>query len=226
MSGHLYGVGVGPGDPELLTLKAARIIAAAPVIAYPKPELGPSMARTIAADLIADTAVEIPMPTPYRAGERATEVYDRFEPVISEHLEQDQDVVVLCEGDPLFYGSFLYLLERLQGRFPVTVVPGVSAPQACAAQACRPLVWGDVSFSIIPCTLPEDILREKITASESLGLIKVGRHLEKVKDLLSELGRLDQALLVSRASQPEATVEPLKTAESAPYFAMILVSAP
>ena len=150
MSGTLYGVGVGPGDPELITLKAARLIAAAPVIAYPAPDTGSSFARRIAADVIPETVLEIPMIVPMRT-ERfpAQDVYAQAAAEISGHLQAGRDVVVLCEGDPLFYGSFMYLFVRLADEHRTEIVPGVSSLGACAAALARPLVARNDTLTVL-----------------------------------------------------------------------------
>ena len=133
MSGRFYGIGVGPGDPELMTLKAVRILAAVPVIAYPAPDPGESAARAIAAAFIPAGRAEIAIRVPMRPGRMPVEVYDRAAEEIAVHLEAGRDVGVLCEGDPFFYGSFMYLHDRLAGQFACTIVPGVTSLTACAA---------------------------------------------------------------------------------------------
>ena len=132
--GTLYGLGVGPGDPELLTLKALRILRAAPVLAYPAPPKGESMARAIAAPHLQGGQIEIVIRMPLDAARfPAEEIYAAAARDIAEHLEAGRDVAALCEGDPFFYGSFMYLFGRLAPAHSVEVVPGVSSPMACAA---------------------------------------------------------------------------------------------
>ena len=128
MTGKLIGIGVGPGDPELLTLKAHRLLTNARIVAYPAPDSGESFARSIVAEFMPEGAVEIPIIVPMRV-ERfpAKAVYDKAAETIGEHLRSGEDVVVLCEGDPFFYGSYMYLYERLAGEFTCEVVPGVSS---------------------------------------------------------------------------------------------------
>ena len=138
MTGTLYGLGVGPGDPELITLKALRLLQAAPVVAYPAPDDGPSFARAIVAGHLearrGAPPVEVPIIIPMRAARfPAQQVYDHTAEVLADHLTQGRDVAVLCEGDPFFYGSFMYLFGRLADRFPTEVVPGVSSMMTCAA---------------------------------------------------------------------------------------------
>ena len=140
MSGTLYGLGIGPGDPELITLKALRVLGASPVVAYPAPEHGESLARRIVASHLTGEQIEIAIRMPMVSSRfPAQEVYDRAVAEIGRHLEADRDVAVLCEGDPFFYGSFMYLFARMAERFPVEVVPGVSSLTACAAVLGAPL---------------------------------------------------------------------------------------
>ena len=225
MTGTLYGVGVGPGDPELMTLRAHRLIESAEVVAYPAPDSGESFARSIAASAIPKDATEIPMIVPMRV-ERfpAQDVYAESAAAIAAHLEQGRDVVVLCEGDPFFYGSFMYLFVRLADRFPTEVVPGVSSLGACSAALRRPLTARNDVLSVIPGPLPDDELRGRIEAAEAIAIMKVGRHLPRIRALLDEMGVTEQAGYIERASLDEQTVLPLVDApESAPYFSMILI---
>ena len=227
MTGTLYGVGVGPGDPELMTLKADRLIRAARVVAYPAPDTGESFARAIAAGAIAPDAVEIPMVVPMRAAERfpAQEVYAAAADRISGHLSAGEDVVVLCEGDPFFYGSFMYLFARLADRHRVEVVPGVSSLAACAAALRRPLVARNGVLSVLPGPLPDEALAERIGASDAVAILKVGRHLSRLRALIGRLGLTARAAYVERASLAEGRACPLAEAPAeAPYFSMILVS--
>ena len=224
--GTLYGVGVGPGDPELMTLKAARLIRAARVVAYPAPDTGESFARAIAAGLIAPDTVELPMVVPMRA-ERfpAQEAYGGAARAIAGHLEGGTDVVVLCEGDPFFYGSFMYLHARLSGRYPVEVAPGVSSLGACAAALGRPLVARNGVLSVLPGPLPDAELGPRIEAADAVAIMKVGRHIPRLRALVGALGLMPRAGYVERASLAEARACPLAEApDDAPYFSTILIS--
>ncbi len=226
MSGRLYGVGVGPGDPELMTLKAHRLISSASVIAYPAPDTGPSLARQIAAGAISEGAVEIPMIVPMRA-ERfpAQEVYEGAAHEIAGHLTAGRDVIVLCEGDPLFYGSFMYLYTRLAEDHEVEIVPGVSSLGACASALGRPLVSRNDVLTVLPGPLPDDALRPRIEAAETVAIMKVGRHLPRLRALLDDMGLSRIAGYVERASMGAETVAPLTEAPAtAPYFSMILIT--
>ncbi len=223
--GVLFGVGLGPGDPELITLKAARLIGAAQVVAWPAAPGAESLARAIAAGLISpgvlELRVEVPM-TAERAPAQAA--YDAGAAEIGEVLAAGRDVVFLCEGDPLFYGSFMYLLSRLAGRFPVEVVPGVTSLSACAAQAGVPLAARNEQMAVLPAPLPEAELRRRIEASDSVAIMKLGRHLPKVRALLRDLGLEKRAIYVERATQAEEVICPLSEAPAmAPYFSLILL---
>lgn len=224
--GTLYGVGLGPGAPDLITLRAARLISAAGVIAYPTLAGGDSFARAIAADLIAADAVEIVMDVPMTV-ERAPAqaAYDAGAAQIAAHLDAGRNVVCLCEGDPFFYGSFMYIFARLSGQYNVQVVPGVSSISACTASAAMPLAARNERLTVLPGPLPEDELRTRIDGAESVVIMKVGRHLPKIRGVIDALGLTAAAVYVERASLPEEVVLPLAQApEKAPYFSMILIA--
>src|SRR5258708_25487712 len=150
--GRLYGLGIGPGDPELLTLKALRLMRAAPVVAYPAPEIGDSFARSIVAEWLDRGQREIRVRFPMRPGPPPAAIYDDAAARLAAVLDQGDDIAYLCQGDPLFYGSFAGILTRLAPRYPVTVVPGVSSLTACAAAAALPLVQRDARLVAIPAT--------------------------------------------------------------------------
>ncbi len=226
MNGTLYGIGLGPGDPELMTLKAYRLISGAEVVAYPALEGGESFARSIAADVIPDDAVEVKINVPM-AVERgpAQAAYALGAEDIATHLEAGRDVVVLCEGDPFFYGSFMYLYARLSDRFETEVVPGVTSVTTCAAVSGRPLTARNEVLTIIPGPLDEDAMRDRIASAEAVVIMKVGRHLDKIRRVLDSLTLTENAVYVERASLPLQKVFPLEGAPcEAPYFSMILVT--
>jgi len=227
--GTLYGLGIGPGDPELITLKALNVLKRVPVIAYPAPETGDSLARSIAAPHLGGGHTEIAIRTPMTPGTfPADGVYDRYANEISAHLNEGRDVAVLCEGDPFLYGSFMYIFSRLCGGFDVRVVPGVSSLGAVAASAGRPLVSRNQVLTILPAPMAEDDLERRLAATDAAAVMKVGRHLEKVKRVLARLGLEDGATYVEHASMTDERVLPLAevSRRSAPYFSMILVRRP
>lgn len=222
--GILYGLGVGPGDPELITLKAHRILGASPVVAYPKPDTGESFARAIVAGFLKPEQREIAIEVPMRV-ERfpAAEIYDGAAEDIATCLEQGDDVAVLCEGDPFFYGSFMYLFERLAGRFETVVVPGVSSVMAASAASARPLAARNDRLIVIPGPLPDEELIARIESAEAFAIMKLGRHFARVRQVIARLGLTDGCRYCERVSLPEEVVLPLAEApETAPYFSMIL----
>ena len=226
MSGTVYGIGVGPGDPELMTLKGARLLSACPVIAYPAPETGDSLARRIAAPHMPNMATEIIIRTPTSADRfPAAEVYDRAAENIGEHLAAGRDVAVLCEGDPFFYGSFMYLFARLAEQWPVEVVPGVSSLMACAATLGAPLAARNDVLTVLPAPLDDTILSDRLATCDAAAIIKVGRHFDRVRTLLNKLGLAEGARYIERATMSEQRVVALDQvdSDSAPYFSMILV---
>ena len=166
MSGTLYGLGVGPGDPDLLTLKAVKILQAVTVVAYPAPLEGDSLARSIAAPHLPQGVTEIALRMAFDPAKRADDVYDAGAEAIAAHLEAGRDVAVLCEGDPFFFGSFAYLFARLADRFAVRVVPGVSSPMACAAVAGHPLTASDDALVVIPAPRAEEDIEALVYSSE------------------------------------------------------------
>src|SRR3984893_7465815 len=201
-SGRLYGLGVGPGDPELLTLKALRLLRAVPVVAYPTPEHGNSFARSIVAAWIERHQRELAIRFSMRPGPPPVEIYDGAAAELAAELEDGRDVALLCQGDPLFYGSFINIFTRLAGRYQIEIVPGVSSLTACAAAAAIPLVARDDALAVIPATLGEDHIADRIAASESVAIIKLGRHVAKLRRVLNQLGLLDDAVCIERATLP------------------------
>jgi precorrin-2/cobalt-factor-2 C20-methyltransferase len=226
MSGVLYGIGLGPGDAELMTLKAARLISMAQVVAYPTLAGGSSFARSIAADLIGDGVREVKIEVPMQVDRGpAQAAYDAASDEISAILDTGLDVIVLCEGDPFFYGSFMYIYARLKGRFETKIVPGITAMTASAASLGLPLAARNEMLSVVPGPLPDEELRQKISAADSVAIMKVGRHLARIRAVIDGLGLLDQAHYIERATLPAEQKMPLaKAPDIAPYFSMILIT--
>ena len=225
MTGRLIGVGTGPGDPQLVTRRAWALIEGARVIAYPAPDTGTSFARSIVAEAIAGDAVEIPMIVPMRPGRApAQSVYDDAATAIGGHLAAGRDVIVLCEGDPLFYGSFMYLLVRLRDSYPVEIVPGVNSLSACAAAQAHPLVARSDVLTVLPGTLDDEALAAAIGAADAVAIMKIGRHMPRLRALVDRLGLSGHALYTSHASLPHERALALSDApDDAPYFSMILI---
>jgi len=189
MTGILYGVGLGPGDPELITRKAARLIEAATTIAYPTLAGAESFAREIAKDLIKPDTTEIRMDVPMSTERQPAQIaYDTGAAAIAATLDTGEDVVCLCEGDPFFYGSFMYLHARLADTYKVEIIPGVTSVTACAARAAMPLAARNERLTILPGPLPEAELKTRIEGAESVVIMKVGRHLAKIRNVIDDLG--------------------------------------
>ncbi|MGI9355938.1 MAG: precorrin-2 C(20)-methyltransferase [Rhizobiaceae bacterium] len=226
MSGTLYGVGVGPGDPELLTLKAHRLITATRVIAYPAPDDGESFARSIVSQWLGPEKVEIPIIVPMRAQRfPAKQVYDQAAVTIASYLDSRSDVAVLCEGDPFFYGSFMYLFERLAGRYDCEIVPGVSSLMASAATAARPLAARNDVLTVVPAPLKDAAILKFLNSAEAVAFIKVGRHLPRLRALIERTGLMPQAVYLERVTLGNQRLSPLADVgpQAAPYFSMVLV---
>jgi precorrin-2/cobalt-factor-2 C20-methyltransferase len=227
MSGTLYGVGVGPGDPELMTVKAWRLISSAKVIAYLAANGGESTARGIAAPFIDPDSEEIAIDIPMRVErEPAQAGYDAGSAQIAEQLAKGTDVVFLCEGDPFFYGSFIYIFARLSGTYPIVVVPGVTSLTAAAAELRQPLAERDGIIKVLPATLEEADLRRELQNSQAAAIIKVGRHLPKVKSVLTSLDLMAHATAIEYATQPRQRIRKLEEIadDSLPYFSLIQVN--
>jgi precorrin-2 C20-methyltransferase/precorrin-3B C17-methyltransferase len=231
MAGRLYAVGVGPGDPELLTLKAARLIRSAPVVAYYSGTHGRSIARAIVADLIGPDAVEELLSYPVTTGGEAdyyaamAEFYGASAARLAAHLTAGRDVVVLAEGDPLFYSSYMYLHDRLAERFHCEIVPGVTSVSAASAAAATPLVRHEDVFTVLPGTLPVAELTRRLADSQGVVIMKLGRTFPAVIEALRRSGRLAEARYVERASTGTEVVSPVTEVdpEAVPYFSLVLV---
>lgn len=228
MSGTLYGVGVGPGDPELMTVKAWRLVSTAKVIAYLAANGGDSTARAIAAPFFADDVEELAIDMPMRPErELGQQAYDHAAALIAARLDAGNDVVMLCEGDPFFYGSFMYVFERLAARYQTVVVPGVTSITACAAALASPLCARDDVLKILPATMDETALGRELASAQSAAIIKVGRHFGKVKRALTAHHLLDRAMAVTHATRQDQTIEAVSkiSGDALPYFTTIIVRA-
>jgi precorrin-2 C20-methyltransferase / precorrin-3B C17-methyltransferase len=234
MRGRLYGVGVGPGDPELVTLKAARLIATADVVAYHQGVDKQSNARRIAAGLIPAGATEEVLQYPVTTGTTnhpggyagaMASFYEECAERLAAHLDAGRTVVVLAEGDPMFYGSFMYVHDRLADRFETEVVPGVPAFAAATAVVAEPLVRQSDVLTILPGTLPEPELARRLADTDGAIIMKLGRTFPAVRSALEQAGRLDGALYVERASMPEQRWLAVRDVDpaSVPYFSLIVV---
>ncbi len=224
--GRLYGVGVGPGDPELLTIKALRLIQSVPVIAYQSATDKESIARAIASRYFTGTQIEVPYHLPRALEpEKAKEIYDKEVEPIAEHLAAGRDVVVLCEGDPFFYGSFMYVFTRLSEQYQTEVVPGVSSLMACPVSLGVPFTYYNDILTVLPAPLPAEELTTQLLTTDAAAIMKLGRHFEKVRDILHQLGLASRALYIERATMTQQRIVPLDAVDPAevPYFAMIVI---
>ncbi|MFP6712387.1 MAG: precorrin-2 C(20)-methyltransferase [Rhodospirillales bacterium] len=222
----IWGLGIGPGDPDLITVKALKILQAADVIAYPAPADGESLVRSIAAPHMSGTQEEIVIATPMVVERHpAQDVYDKAASEIAAAVDAGKSVAVLCEGDPFFYGSFMYLFARLSENYAVQVVPGVSSLAACSAELALPLAARNDVVTVIPGPLDEETLEQQLMATNVAAIIKVGRHLGKIKRVLEKIGATDNAHYIERATMKNQKIVPLSDLndDSAPYFSMIIV---
>lgn len=234
MSGLLYILGMGPGDPELVTRKTERILRKAPIYAYfsKKGEVG--HARKIAEDMISSTQQELRFEYPitteisHKSNEYKQALslfYDNCAEKIEQHLKKDQDIALLCEGDPLFYGSAMYILERLQSSHKTQIVPGITAMSGCWSNAQLPIVKYEQTLTILPATLPLEELVSKLCYCNSVVIMKLGRNLPKVKQALHEAHMLDKAIYIERGTQAQEKIMPLSEFTGiAPYFSLILIA--
>ncbi len=233
-TGKLLGVGVGPGDPELMTLKAIRALGEADVIAYFAKTGNASHSRAIAARHLRASVTELALLYPvttelpkcsngYRDAIGA--FYDAAAAEIAAQLEAGRVVAVICEGDPLFYGSYMHLHARLASRFSTEIVAGVTGMSGCWSAAGMPIAQGDDVFTVLPATLPEGELARRLADANAAVVMKVGRHLPKLRRALETSGRLPSAIYVERGTMADAVMIPLaaKTDDDAPYFAVVLV---
>ncbi|MGY1780961.1 precorrin-2 C(20)-methyltransferase [Geodermatophilus sp. SYSU D01036] len=237
MSGRLYGVGLGPGDPELVTVKAARLIGAADVVAFHAAQHGRSVARALAAPYLREGQVEellvYPVTTEgtdHPGGYQGAidEFYEAAAARLAAHLDAGRDVVVLAEGDPFFYGSYMHMHKRLAHRYPTEVVPGVTSVSGAAAVVGRPLVERDEVLTVLPGTLPADELAEWLATTDSAAVVKLGRTFPQVREAFEAAGVLDRALYVERATTDRQRTLPLADVDPAtvPYFSLALLPSP
>ncbi len=233
-TGRFYGVGVGPGDPELITLKAARLIAAADVVAYHAAAGKSSNARRIADDLVPTGVIEEELTYPVTTGTTdhpggyegaLADFYQQAAARLAAHLDAGRDVVLLAEGDPLFYGSYMYMHDRLSATYPTEVVAGVPAFLAATATTASPLVRQTDVLTVLPGTLPEPELARRLADTDGAVIMKLGRTFPAVRRALAAAGRLEHALYVERASMPEEHWRPVAEVDEGrvPYFSLVVV---
>jgi len=233
-SGALIGVGLGPGDPELVTVKAARLIGEATIVAFFGKPGRPSNARTIAERYFAPGCEEMPLLYPV-----TTEIpFDRPDYVsalagfyeesaarLGDVLAQGRDVALLCEGDPLLYGSFMHMFTRLDGRFRVEICAGVAGMSGCFAAARQPMTWGDDVLTVLPATLDEDTLTERLKRTDAAVVMKLGGNFPKLRRAMARAGVISRAIYVERGTMAGEKIMRFseKQDDVAPYFSMALV---
>ncbi len=231
MTGRLYGVGVGPGDPELVTVKAARLIGEADVIVFHSARHGRSVARRIAEPYLRGDQIEEQLVYPVTTEDsddyqgEIDAFYAECAEKLAAHLDAGRTVVVLAAGDPFFYGSYMHLHKRLAHRYPAEVVPGVTSVSAGAAVIGRPLVERDEVLTVLPGTLPADTLAEHLAAGDPVAIMKLGRTFPHVREALERSGRLAEAWYVERATTGQQRTAPLSEvdADGVPYFSLALL---
>ncbi|MEL7939356.1 precorrin-2 C(20)-methyltransferase [Pseudomonas delhiensis] len=239
MGGRLLGLGVGPGDPELITLKALRLLQSAPVVAYfvakAKHHAGQGgNAFGIIEQHLGQAQVRLPLVYPVTTEKLEppltyetviSDFYDTAAEQVARHLDAGRDVAVICEGDPFFYGSYMYLHDRLAERYPSEVVPGVCSMLGSAAVLGVPLVYRNQSLSVLSGVLPEDELKQRLASADAAVVMKLGRNFDKVRRVLRALGRDDGAHYVERATMREQRIVPLDEVDpmASPYFSMVVI---
>ena len=232
--GTIFGLGLGPGEPDLMSVRADRMLRQARHIAYFRKAGKPGQARQIVAGLLAEDVVEFPMEYPVTTeipleDPAYNDALGPFYADCARHLralsDQGCDVVVLCEGDPFFYGSFMHLYTRLRDTNPVQVVPAITGMSGAWTATGQPITWGDDVLTVLMGTLPEAELARYMADTDALVVMKIGRNIDKVRRALETAGRMDRAWLVEYATMPGQKVMRLAEAEGrvTPYFSIVLV---
>ncbi|WP_299828902.1 precorrin-2 C(20)-methyltransferase [uncultured Roseobacter sp.] len=232
--GTIYGVGLGPGDPDLMSVRADRLLRTGRHVAFFRKAGRAGQARRIVNGMLHAEALEFPMEYPVTTEIPVTDpgynaALSAFYTECTDHLrelaEAGEDVVVLCEGDPFFFGSFMHLYTRLKDVVPVEVVPAITGMSGAWTATGQPVTWGDDILTVLMGTLPEDMLADAMQRSDAVVVMKIGRHFEKVKSALKQAGKFDTAWLVEYASMPNQTVQRLADAgdKITPYFSIIVV---
>lgn len=237
--GRLIGLGVGPGDPELITLKALRLLQSAPVVGYFVAKAKASQGQGgnafgIIEQHLTDAQQRMPLVYPVTTEKLEpplsyetviSDFYDTAAEQVAQHLEAGRDVAVICEGDPFFYGSYMYLHDRLAARYDVEVVPGVCSMLGSAAVLGVPLVYRNQSLSVLSGVLPEEELKARLADAEAAVVMKLGRNFDKVRRVLQDLGIASRAHYVERATMTNQRIVPLDEVDpmASPYFSMIVI---
>ena len=232
--GRIICAGLGPGDPDLISVRSDRAIRAARHVAYFRKPGRQGQARRIVDGLLHPEAIELAMEYPVTTeipfdspdyNRLLADFYDLWADRLAELAQQGHDIVVLCEGDPFLYGSFMHLHIRLRDRVTVEVIPGIPGMVGCWNATGEPITWGDDVLSVLMGTLPEEDLVRHIRAADALAIMKTGRNLPRVRRALETAGRLDDAWLVERGTMPNQRIARLAEVDATdcPYFAIVLV---
>jgi precorrin-2/cobalt-factor-2 C20-methyltransferase len=233
-AGVIHGVGLGPGDPELMSVRADRLVRGARHVAFFRKAGRAGRARAIVEGMLRPDAVEFAMEYPVTteiplSDPRYNAMLSGFYADCVAHLRalaaRGEEVVVLCEGDPFFYGSFMHLYERLKDDTDVRVVPAITGMSAAWTATGLPVTWGDDILSVLMGTLPLAELTRGALDADALVVMKIGRNLPKIREALAAAGKLDRAWLVEYASMEGQTVMPLSEASDrvSPYFSIVVV---
>ncbi|HEK1687522.1 TPA: precorrin-2 C(20)-methyltransferase [Pseudomonas putida] len=232
--GRLLGLGVGPGDPELITVKALRLLREAPVVAYfvAKGKRGNAFgiieahlqAQQTLLPLVYPVTTEV-LPAPLSYEQVISDFYDEASVQVAEHLDAGRDVAVICEGDPFFYGSYMYLHDRLAQRYEAEVIPGVCSMLGGASVLGAPLVYRNQTLTVLSGVLPHEELKRRLADADAAVIMKLGRNFPKVREVLAELGLDGRALYVERATMANQKIVALDEVDpqSSPYFSLIVV---
>ena len=234
VKGRLFGLGVGPGDPELITLKALRLLKSAPVVAYHAAKGKKGNALTIVEEYLSPEQVLVPLIYPVTTEKLpahmdyeqiVSDFYSEIASTIASHLDRGQDVAVIAEGDPFFYGSFMYIHDRLADQYETEVVPGVCSVLGDSAVLGAPLVYRNQTLSVLSGVMSAEELTRRLADTGAAAIMKLGKNLDKVRVVLGELGLMDRALYVERATMANQRIVPLAEVNGSdcPYFSIILV---
>ena len=226
IKGTLYGIGLGPGNSELITVKAWRLLSTVEVIAYPKPPNGESFARKIAAPFIPEDATEIALTVPMaRARGPAQKAYDEGAETIATQLDNGKHVAFISNGDPFLYSTFMYLHERLKERYEIEIIPGVTSLTAAAAATRRPLAARNEILKVLPAPLDDETLKREIATADSVIINKVGKHFDRVRAVIESMGLSDQTQVVENATTEYEVARPLSQIRDGdqPYFSTMII---
>ena len=232
--GTVYGVGLGPGDPDLMSVRADRLLRGARHVAFFRKAGRPGQARRIVDGMLPADVIEFPMEYPVTTeipltDPRYNEILAAFYADCTAHLRDlaadGEDIVVLCEGDPFFYGSFMHLYTRLKDDTPIEVVPAITGMSGAWTATGAPVTWGDDILTVLMGTLDEDTLAARMADADAVVVMKIGRNIDKVRRALRRAGKYDDAHLIEYATMPNQSVQLLSEAEGkvTPYFSIIVV---